>query len=284
MTSRPSGRAAAISSPMCRPTNRTRGASNITSKASFTRTTVPSASTIITPSARDSMIVACRRSTSRTCCSRLLALGDVTDVDDDPADGVVEMVGRHHLEVDGLPVGPHRAHLEGHRQPAPSHQVVEEGADRLDAHRVEQPEGIEADDVADVVAEEALGRCTDEDEPTVRRRSPPPRRSPAPRWSGTEVRPVGRDPFGPMRSGTGRRGDPRPAVSVGRGPTRTPEGLELGVAGEGAALVLGHETAARSASHRGWNTCHWSGACRISPSNRVAIPWVSRATSWRRDP
>ena len=57
---------------MRRPIRRTRGASNITSNASFTRTTVPSASTIITPSASDSMIVAWRRSTSRTRCSRFL--------------------------------------------------------------------------------------------------------------------------------------------------------------------------------------------------------------------
>ena len=93
-----------------------------------------------------------------------LVLGDVPDVDHDPADGIVEMVGRHHLEVDRLPVGPHRAHLEGHRQPASGHQVVEEGPHRLDAQRVEQPEGVEPDDVADVVAEQALGRCADEDE------------------------------------------------------------------------------------------------------------------------
>ena len=59
-------RAAAIRSSMRRPINRTRGASNITSNASLTRTTVPSASTIITPSASDSMRAVWRRSTSRT--------------------------------------------------------------------------------------------------------------------------------------------------------------------------------------------------------------------------
>ena len=41
--------------------------------------------------------------------------------------------------------------------------------------------------------------------------------------------------------------------------------------------------AGRSASHRGWKTCHWSGARRISPSRRVAISCVRRATSARSD-
>ncbi len=72
ITSTPRARAAAMRSPMRRPRRRTRGASNMTSKASLTRTTEPSASTIITPSASDSMMAVCRRSTSRTCCSRLL--------------------------------------------------------------------------------------------------------------------------------------------------------------------------------------------------------------------
>ncbi len=45
-------------SSIWRPINRTRGASNSTSKASLTRTTVPPASTIITPSANDSMMAA----------------------------------------------------------------------------------------------------------------------------------------------------------------------------------------------------------------------------------
>ena len=51
------------------PRIRIRGASNMTSNASLTRMTVPAASTIMTPSANDSMMVAWRRSDSRTFCS-----------------------------------------------------------------------------------------------------------------------------------------------------------------------------------------------------------------------
>ena len=37
------------------------------------------------------------------------SLGDVPDVDDDPTDGVVQMIGRRHVEVDRGPVRPDRA-------------------------------------------------------------------------------------------------------------------------------------------------------------------------------
>ena len=193
----PSARAAAMRSSMRRPRSRTRGASNMTSKASLTRTTVPSASTIITPSASDSMMrglatVDIARPAARGC----LLLGDVADVDHDPADRVVEMVGRHHLEVDRPPVGPDRAHLEGDRQPAPGHQVVEEGAHRVrrspsrTARRRPSPTTLLTS-----YPNSALGRGADEDEPTVRRRSRPPRRSRAPRASGTAARRSDADPL-----------------------------------------------------------------------------------------
>ena len=59
-------------SPRRRPSSLTRGDSNITSKATLTRTTVPEESTIMTPSVRDSMMVAWRRSTSSIASSRRL--------------------------------------------------------------------------------------------------------------------------------------------------------------------------------------------------------------------
>src|SRR5579883_3433035 len=63
-TSTPSSRPADSRSASRRPTTRTRGASNMTSKASLTRRTVPVRSTIITPSVSDSMIEDCHRSPS----------------------------------------------------------------------------------------------------------------------------------------------------------------------------------------------------------------------------
>jgi hypothetical protein len=98
---------------------------------------------------------------------QLLPTGDVPDVGHDPPDGIGQVVDRNHVEIDGRPVGPDRLHLEGDRQPTPGHQVPEEGPDRLDAQRVEQPEGVPTDHVREVVAEQPFGRRADEHEPAL---------------------------------------------------------------------------------------------------------------------
>ena len=140
-------------------------------------------------------------------------------------------------------------------------------------------------DVADVVAEQALGRCADEDEPAVG----------ADHSHHVElllaqgVEPWlrrGLDPLaGQARSADwSRRAGPGTGPSVAGPPTaRAPRTRRRRPAG-GSRTWSCRRLRARSASHRGWKTCHCSGARRISPSNRVAISWVSRATSCRRDP
>ena len=212
-----------------------------------------------------------------------LALGDVADVDHDAADRVVEMVGRHYVEVDRRAIGPDRLHLEGHRQAPPRHQVPEECPDRLHAQRVEQGEGVHADHVADVIAQQPFRRRAHEDEAALRADH------------GDHVEFVLVEIVEPglvHRSRAFRRGEVRHRsrrhLAAGGRPVQHhggPEVLELGRTGDRPTLGPAHGApTGRSAVHSGWNTCHCSGARRISPSKRVAISWVSRATSDRSDP
>ena len=195
------------------------------------------------------MRAACRRSSSRTRCSscfRAVMSRMLTTI---PPMGSSRWLAATTSRSMGRPVGPDGPHLQGHRQSAPGHQVVEEGPDRLDAQGVEQREGVLADDVADVVAEQPLGRGADEDEPAVARRPPPPRRTPARRASGTRrlttaavAVPV---PGGPRASGPTPFRAPvaaDPGSEPPAGPGR-PRRFELSLAGERPALELGHAAA-----------------------------------------
>ena len=76
------------------------------------------------------------------------AVTGVPDGDHHAADRVVQMVGRHHVEVDCPTVGPHRLHLERDREPTARHQVVEEGAHVIDAGGIEEGEGVQPHHVA----------------------------------------------------------------------------------------------------------------------------------------
>ncbi len=245
---------------------------------------------------------------------------DVPQGHDDSADRVEDVVGGLQLEVDLVAVGPTGAELQRHRQSAAGHQIGEQGSDLVPVFRVEQAEGVGADRVAHVVAEQPLGRCTHEHEAPVRghhghhvglvdrhrtevraagegeirvvlRLEPVPR-FPVQAEDGVDhvvvddsnvpvpVRSVaiGRQ-FGDRTRLHGRRRGPRVVAGVGIAPA-LPARAARAVGPAHAATSTG----GRSASHRGWKTCHCSGARRIRPSRRVAISWVRRTTSARSEP
>ena len=255
------------------PRIRIRGAKNMTSNASLTRTTVPSASTMTTPSARDSISAFWRRSTARgpapPGASGSVMSRRVTTI---PPTGSSRWLAACSSRSISCAVGRRARQLQRHRQPATGHQVVEEVLHLVRARRLEQGEGVEADRVADVEAEDALGRGADEDQATL---GSTPRRPRRPRGAHrpevgpsangqARVRRVRLEAEPHLRRRVGSPVGRRRCVRVGRrrrGVARCPF-VPLAVAAAVGGAVRGTGRRSRSAGERSGTGRHrrWSAS------------------------
>ncbi len=160
--------------------------------------------------------------------------GHVADAEHDPAPRL-EATGRHHLEVDRGAVRPLGPHVEEHRQPPPHHQVGEERMRQPRALVVEQPDGVGADRLGGVDAEDALGRRAHEGEAAALVEHSQDVEG----MLGPGVEPRSAALRSPLaeRSGTGREG----VMVLRLGTTMAaPKVVEAGVACGRAVLELGH--------------------------------------------
>ena len=132
-----------------------------------------------------------RRSTSWIRCSSRFRSVMSRRLTHDPADRVVEVVGRDHLEVDRAPSARTVCISRETDSRRRATRSSKSGSHRLDAERVEQREGVGADRVARRRSR-AVARPTRSRRGTaLRRRAPRPRRTRARRPCGTRGR-VGR--------------------------------------------------------------------------------------------